>query len=64
MITIVNEINPVAATVRRNHRRGIIQIPRTGTPEREIYSALVVGDRVEVKRVTNNPYLILVGRER
>lgn len=65
MIATVKAINPVYVLVRRNHRQELIQIPnKLKTPELyELYNNLRVGDRVEVKRVTNNPYPNLVGME-
>lgn len=53
MIAIVKKVEDgrVTALVRRNHR--------TETLEGR-HDDLKVGDRVEVKRVVNNPYLVRV----
>lgn len=65
MIAIVKTINPVCAMVRRNHHRELVQMPGSTTqPDMHaLYGSLKIGDRIEVKRITNNPYLILVGME-
>ena len=49
------------ARVRRNPAAEGVEIPRG--VEIDPDAPLQVGDRVEVKRVTNNPYLVLIGKE-
>lgn len=65
MIAIVKTVNPVRALVRRNSQSEMLQIPgATKQPDMHaLYGSLKIGDRIEVKRITNNPYLILVGME-
>lgn len=61
MIAIVKQVNPTRVMVRRNYRLEAIDQP---TKEAEEYvDKLKIGDRVEVKRQVNNPYLILVNNK-
>ncbi len=50
----------VMAKVRRNHKSESIY--QTEANHKEVRS-LKAGDRIEVKRVVNNPYLVYVGKE-
>ena len=63
MIATVTSVNPVKARVRRAHSSETIYNDSLSVENKQLLAAVKVGDRLEVKRVTNNPYLVLIGRE-
>jgi hypothetical protein len=52
MIATVKSVNPLEVIVRRGYRSERIW------ESNKIPDMLVIGDKIEVKRIANNPYLI------